>query len=99
MGVSIVYFFMKKALNQSLNENDLASVIMKQTERTGLVSAIPMHVCTWGRKENPLHYGCKSICCDSLRRGNISAHPAETLHLNCPCTSFLPGSLLKKKIK
>lgn len=91
-----MYFFMKKTFNPSLAENDLASVMMKKTERTGLVSAVPMRVCTWGWKENPLHYECKSICCDSLRRGNISAHPTETLYCDCPCTSFLPGSLLKK---
>lgn len=56
-----------------------------------------MHVCICVRKEYPLHYGFKSICCDSLGRGNISAHPPETLHLNCPCTSFLSGSLEKIK--
>lgn len=32
MGVSIVYFFVKKTFNQSLTENDLASVTMKKAK-------------------------------------------------------------------
>lgn len=58
-------YFMRKTFSQSLTENDLASVMKKKVEGSGLRSAIPMRVCTQGRKVNPLCYGCESVCCDS----------------------------------
>lgn len=50
MLVAIKHFFMKKTFNQPLTENDLASAVMKKTERTGFVSEIPTRVWTYGKE-------------------------------------------------
>ena len=86
-----------KTFKQSLTENGVTSGVMKKPERTGLVSAVPARVRTWGRMENPSRCGCESVCCDSREGTSAPALPEP-----CTCTVLALRfylDLFKKTIK